>query len=297
MRIAIFIIAAMLWPVCARAETVRPMTLQYEVYVGGVHLLDGAAHVDIGAKTYRAAAKAETVGVWGEWFPWELAAESEGDAGDDSVTPKHHKLVSAWKHKPQSILLDYHDDGRVTYNDASTDAPEPQERLADDMVRSTFDPLSGVLQLMAHYMAHQDCNARAAVFDGKHRFDLIAKDLGTVNLRASEASAYAGPAHKCELRFDMIAGQGMKQDAGIKKFWQPMRGRGNRPPFTVWLGQIRPDLPPLPVRAESESPFGMVMINLQSWKLDPAPVIPAAVKSVKAKPARIQSAKFKSKTH
>lgn len=258
------------------ANLVRPITARYEVYVGGVHLLDATAYVNLDTKNYHMAARAQTVGVWNDLFPWETTVESEGQQQTGSVIrPTHHKTMSAWKHKPQTMLLDYQPDGRVDIDPESTDAPEPKDRLSDELVHATLDPLSGILQLMAHYTVNNDCNATTAVFDGKRRFDLLTEDKGAVNLRDTELSIYSGPAHKCELRFKLIAGQ--PKDMESRTFWVNAKGRDNRPPFTVWLGRLRPDLPPMPVMAETSSPFGYVMVYLKDWQLNDKPRAFAAV--------------------
>lgn len=249
--------------------TARPIAAEYQIYVGGVHFVDATAYVNLEAKKYHMMARAQTIGLWGRWFPWETSVESEGVAARDSVQPLAHKAVSAWKHKPKTMLLNFDDQGAVAIAPESTDAPAPQDRLADDVVKDTVDPLSGVLQLMAHYTIHDDCDAATSVFDGKRRFDLLTADLGTVQLRDNELSVFSGSARKCELRFKLIAGQ--RKDMEQRAFWQTDKGRENRPPFTIWLAKLRPDLPPMPVMAETKSPFGYVMIYLKSWAFEDQP--------------------------
>ncbi len=253
-------------PAAALPVTARPIAAEYQIYVGGVHFVDATAYVNLDAKKYHMMARAQTIGLWGRWFPWETSVESEGRAEHDSVQPLAHKAVSAWKHKPKTMLLNFDEQGTVAIAPESTDAPALQDRLADDVVKDTVDPLSGVLQLMAHYTIHDDCNAATAVFDGKRRFDLVTADLGTVQLRNNELSVFSGAARKCELRFKLIAGQ--RKDMEQRAFWQTDKGRENRPPFTIWLAKLRPDLPPMPVMAETKSPFGYVMIYLKAWRFD-----------------------------
>ncbi len=275
---AVLLMLGVLWmPGAALAGTsgklsAHPITAEYEIYVGGVHLLHAETHADLSAKTYRMAAKAQTVGIWDDWFPWETTVESVGKNSGGAMQPKHYKTTSSWKHKPQLLMLDYKDDGGVVYAKESTDAPDVSERLSDDVVGKTLDPLSGILQLMAHYTMHDDCNATTAVFDGKRRFDLITKDLGEVTLRPNDVNLYAGTARKCALRFNLIAGK--PKDMESRKFWQADKGKDNRPPFIVWMARLRPDLPPMPVMAETSSPFGSVMVHLASWRLEDKPVAP-----------------------
>lgn len=251
---------------------VRPIVTEYEIYVGGVHLLHAEARADLSAKTYRMAAKAQTVGIWDEWFPWETTVESVGNNKDGTIQPKHYKTTSSWQHKPQLLMLDYQDDGGVVYAKESTDAPAPQERLGADVVGKTLDPLSGILQLLAHYTMKDDCSATTAVFDGKRRFDLTTQDLGTVTLDPDEDGLYSGAARKCALRFNLIAGK--PKDMESRKFWVVDKGKDNRPPFIIWMAKLRPDLPPMPVMAETSSPFGAVMVHLTKWQIEDQPVAP-----------------------
>ncbi|MBP7252535.1 MAG: DUF3108 domain-containing protein [Alphaproteobacteria bacterium] len=264
-------------PVATLPALARPISADYEVYVGGVHLLDATAYVNLDTKKYHMFARAQTIGIWGDWFPWETTVESEGKTAVDTVQPTVHKTVSAWKHKPKTMLLRFDDKGAVAIAPESTDAPDPKDRLADDVTHKSVDPLSGVLQLMAHFTTHEDCDSATAVFDGKRRFDLETKDKGIVQLRETEVSVFSGAAHKCELRFRLIAGQA--KDIEQRTFWKTDKGKDNRPPFTIWMGRLRPDLPPMPVMAETSSPFGYVMIYLKAWRLDdrPRPTLTASL--------------------
>ena len=273
--VVVLAIAAIFVTSPALAETpdklsVHPIATEYEIYVGGVHLLHAEAHADLSTKTYRMAAKAQTVGIWDDWFPWETTVESVGKNAGGAMQPKHYKTTSSWQHKPQLLMLDYKADGGVAYAVESTDAPDPKERLGDELIGKTLDPLSAILQLMAHYTVNDDCNATTAVFDGKRRFDLSTKDLGEVTLRPDEDNLYAGVARKCALRFNLIAGK--PKDMESRKFWQADKGKDNRPPFIVWMARLRPDLPPMPVMAETSSPFGAVMVHLTSWRMEDKPI-------------------------
>ncbi|MGB4100670.1 MAG: DUF3108 domain-containing protein [Alphaproteobacteria bacterium] len=272
---AILLTVALLLPGTVQAAdklAMQPVAAEYEVYVGGVHLLRAETRADLTTKTYRMAAKAQTVGIWDDWFPWEMSVESVGKNADGAMQPKHYKTISSWKHKPQLLIMDYKNDGGVTYAKESTDAPDPKDRLSDDIVNKTLDPLSGLLQLMAHYTMHDDCNATTAVFDGKRRFDLTTKDLGEVTLQPNEVNLYSGTARKCALRFNLIAGK--PKDMESRKFWQTDKGKTNRPPFIIWMARLRPDLPPMPVMAETSSPFGSVMVHLAAWRIEDKPVAP-----------------------
>lgn len=275
--------------------TARPINADYEIYVGGVHFLDATAYVNLDAKKYHMIARAQTIGIWGDWFPWETTVESEGHTAADTIYPDLHKSVSAWKHKPKVMVLSFDDKGAVAIDPESTDAPEPQDRLADDVVNKAVDPLSGVLQLMAHYTTHDDCNATTAVFDGKRRFDLLTRDFGAVQMTANDVSAFSGEAHKCELRFNLIAGQ--PKDMEQRTFWKTDKGHDNRPPFTIWMGRLRPDLPPMPVMAETSSPFGYVMIYLKAWRLDDKPR-PSMITASLSKPVpELELKALKAKPH
>ena len=158
----------------------------------------------------------------------------------------------------------------------------PIDRLSDALIGKSVDPLSGILQLLAHFTMRDDCNVTSAVFDGKRRFDLIVKDLGKVSIHATTENAYIGPAHKCALSFNMIAGK--PKDIESRKFWQPGRGEDNRPPFTIWMARLRPDLPPTPVMAETTSPFGLIVVHLASWHIDAPPQTEALFSREEPKP-------------
>jgi hypothetical protein len=253
----------------AKATAFAPMKARYEIYVGGVHLLDAEAVVDFGVRVYHMSASAQTIGLWHKLFPWETKVTSVGEHQNSAIQPSRHSAFSAWKYKPQTLLLSYDAAGKVSIDPASTDAPEPQDRLSDEQVNPTLDPLSGVLQLLSSFHQGGTCDGQVAIFDGKRRFDLIAKDKGAVTLRANEIMSYAGPAQRCDVHFELLGGK--PKDMESRTFWMADKGKENRPPFTVWLAKLRPDLPPIPVKAETSSPFGYVMVYLKSWQASDRP--------------------------
>jgi hypothetical protein len=62
----------------------------------------------------------------------------------------------------------------------------------------------------------------------------------------------------------MISGEW--KDAEHARFWKKTETEPGREPFHIWLASPDPRLPEIPVRLESGSIAGLVVVHLSSWR-------------------------------
>jgi hypothetical protein len=249
----------------AEQAAVQKIGTGYDVYVGEVRFLHAEAQTLFDAQQYRFTAQAQTVGAWATLLPWAATAASNGKMIDGRAAPKHYTTTISWRQQPKTVALDYAANGDVTYVKESGAVPKQVEALPRAVTDKTLDPLSGVLQMLTQVSGQESCQTAATVFDGKQRVDVKVKDQGVVKLQANDKNTYGGVARQCLLTFKrdvkkQIVGQTNANDK--LAFWQ---GAGERPPVTVWLAHLRPELPLVPVRAETTCPLGVVTAQLASW--------------------------------
>jgi len=93
------------------------------------------------------------------------------------------------------------------------------------------------------------------VFDGQRRFDVIVTQIGAATLQPNRYSIYQGPAMRC--------GLGIARISGFRKSLRAKREKEERStPPTIWVAQVRPELPPIPVRYDGEIALGKIVVHL-----------------------------------
>jgi hypothetical protein len=107
------------------------------------------------------------------------------------------------------------------------------------------------------------CAGTWPVWDGRRRFDIAVADAGEAQLEASDAAIYAGPALRCRVTFTPIAG-----------FRRPVDEIEPRPAL-VWLGPVAGSTLPVPVRAEAETEWGTLTVDLVDDGRQPPPPVDA----------------------
>ncbi len=261
------LLAAGLAVTAPKAAEAQHWTLTYRVHVGGVAVLDARAELALTGDRYSVGVDAATDGFLGRMFPWETRSRSVGMIRPDGPTPLRHTQVSTLRGSPRNVTLEY--DGRGGVRAEVTPPPQDDDRepVPDSLLRGTQDPLSGVVGVLLAGLRGEGCQRTVPVYDGRRRYDMLFADEGMRLVGASRNSVFAGTARQCRVSYTPIAGYNRKPDS---PFWR--RGGGGeeqRPPVDVWIAPVTPGGPPLPVRLETDSGLGSVVIHLTGATMDP----------------------------
>ncbi|HYD31845.1 MAG TPA: DUF3108 domain-containing protein [Azospirillaceae bacterium] len=244
----------------------KALKLGYGVYLGGVHILDATLRLDVTRDTYWVEVATKAEGFVARMMPWETRAESGGDVNATALHPQRHETMSRWRKKVRTVTLSYDGKGAVTTATKPPPAADDRDAVPERQRRNTVDPLSGVLGVTHAVAAGQGCNRAVPVFDGRRRYDLLFTETGRRDLAKTDYSVYAGPALLCRVAFKPIAGYPKKRENS--RFWQS--GPGGRPPADLWLAPVTAGGPPVPVRLETASVFGSILVHLRSIQPDTA---------------------------
>ena len=241
----------------------RPISATYDVYVGGLHLVVAKIWFEEQGSSYHAVVRAETRGMWARLFPWHTVLDSYGRIIGDRFEPQEFFTRDEWGHKPKVTKL--HFDGK---GDVVPEFDPPEHDLNREIVTveqryRSLDPSTALLQMLAHIAISKSCAMPVAVFDGKRRFDIIGHDAGKDVVDGEDYGVYSGPARLCEADFKMISGEW--KDREHAHFWQKSETEAGRDPFHIWLASPAADLPEIPVRLESGSIAGLVVVHLSAW--------------------------------
>lgn len=240
----------------ARAE---PVSAQYQVYFGGLHVLDAEAKWERGGGSYRLVAQAETEGFVGWLTPWTGTTESRGRIAGGEVIPGHHLNWGTDEDADEGarlVEISYDRSGKVvdTLVQPAQDW-EGRHPLPPGAAEGTLDPLSVIAGLGELLQAGGRCEGTFAVFDGRKRYDLIVSDAGETVLEPTSYSIYAGPARGCRLDYRMLGGHKIKHN----KYVETARKR------IVWVAHPAEGAPPLPVRLEIETAYGSLIGHITGF--------------------------------
>ncbi|MER2520623.1 MAG: DUF3108 domain-containing protein [Bdellovibrionales bacterium] len=257
----------------SRIPQLKPIRLAYEVYVGGTHLIGADIRFSATKGGYTSRIEGRTLGIWHRFFPWNTTLEAVGRIRGDELVPIGFESRDVWGHKLKVTRLKFAPDGeaRAEFEPPAGVVPASEEVTLDQR-RGALDPVTALLQMLAHLAVEHDCNIEVPVFDGKRRFDVMGADASGAekveeDIDAGDYGVFKGKARVCQAGFRMVSGQWTdRQKSG---FWKKSDTQQGREPFRVWLASIDPGLPELPVRLESNSIWGRIVIHLTGWNYEP----------------------------
>ncbi|GAA4252097.1 hypothetical protein GCM10022293_25620 [Azospirillum formosense] len=245
-----------LFPLPAQAQRWQ---LDYRVHVGGVAVLDARAELTLTEDRYSVQVDAATDGFLGRLFPWETRSLSVGTVRPDGVAPIRHTQSGVLRGSPRTVTLEYGPDGRVRTQVSPPPEEEDRDPVPEELTRQSRDPLSGVVDVLLAGLHGAGCQRTVPIYDGRRRYDMIFTDRGMTMVGESRHSVFSGAARQCRVSHKPIAGY---ERTPRQPFWQRGGGREERPPVDLWIAPLEGVGPPLPVRLETDSGFGGVVVHL-----------------------------------
>jgi hypothetical protein len=236
---------------------------QYEIWGGGLHLLDANLAIKLQKEHYDARLHANTRGMIDRFFPWWDDVHSEGNIHPDLMETLLHVSTNSWLGKINSVSLVYDGKGgflkRVV---VPTPAEENREEVAPELTKNTQDLISAAMTLLQRFSQGESCNQTLAVYDGKRRFNLKFVAVGSEDLPPNRYGIYHGPAMQCDMTIERVAG-----------FWKTYQTNWTedgdaKMRLSFWLAPILPGGPVIPVRARTYGDFGTVFIHLTGGTVD-----------------------------
>lgn len=119
----------------------------------------------------------------------------------------------------------------------------------------TVDPMSAMAQLVHSVNDTGRCDGHLTTFDGRRVVSFTSHTVGMQDLPHTGHSSFAGPALRCDVVSQQIAG--FKHDSDEPRMHRPQ-------PASAWFARIAPDGPLVLVRATFPAIFfGMVTMYLE----------------------------------
>ncbi len=232
----------------------RSAVLSYDVYVGGIKVVEIGLEAEIGPKKYSVDVSLKEVKFFSIFFSWKMRLSSEGKITEGYPVPRKASANSRWKGKTRLANLEYDEFGALKSTKIS---PKDEEGIrspvTDQMKRGTRDLATALLYLLQKLDQGEKCSVKVPIFDGKRAF--LIKLLGgeVVKLGSNRLSAYKGDALKCNFVFKKLGGYRVDSDYAKKHFKDPMN---------IWFGRPFPKFLYLPIKMELETSLGWLVAHL-----------------------------------
>ena len=243
---------------------IPPVVATYDVYVGGLHFITADIEFQEQNGTYHARVVGHTRGFWFRLFPWNTELVAEGSIRGDRFVPQEFWTHDVWGKKAKTTKLHFKKDGDIVAEFDPPQNDDKHEPVTSDQRRGALDPVTGLLQLLANVAVADSCATTVPIFDGKLLFNITTNDAGTDAIDEGDYGVFKGQARNCDANFTLVAGEWKNKVKS--RFWYKSETERGRDPFHIWLAKPDPTLPEIPVKLESNSVWGLVMVHLSKWR-------------------------------
>jgi hypothetical protein len=246
----------------------KTLGLTYEVYAGGLHIFTFDLDLVLEPTGYRIAAEGSTRGMTSVLYKWDVKLAAEGEAKPlsgksgiaERLRPARYVTVNTGRQQPKTMQLAFDPTGSfsvVRNPPDGGDETEDREDLPSKLPPDIVDPLSAALVATQNLAKTGLCEQTIPVFDGKRRYNLLLHDSGVATVPKSRTSVYDGPATLCSFTMERISGFSKKK----RRYANQWDEDKDEPP-TLWVAQVRDDMPPVPVRFTGAISFGSIVVHL-----------------------------------
>lgn len=256
--LGVLLLALLLAPPLRSEPRAPALTLDYDVFTGGLQIVELAVDLLVDRARYDVVARMRTRGVYGTLFPWEAQTRASGRI--DAVAtaaPLLFEQRGVFRGRARSVEITYGAAGiaDVAVIPGPTEdfdrEPVPMEALA-----GVTDPLNGIVALLLRVQAGAACAGTQEGFDGRRRFRIDLADRGMEGVDSGRAGSFAGRARGCDFIYRQVGGFARRAPWGNDRQREAQTGR-------FWLAATPRDAIPLPVRFEVDGHWGRSIAHLR----------------------------------
>lgn len=154
---------------------------------------------------YQITSDVTTNGFFDSIYPFQAKYHTSGKITTSQMKTSAYGYESKSRFNTRSKLVFFNQNGEPLYQISSkNDKTKKREFKPSPTPADTFDLQTIFAKIALQYNTVGFCDSRLAVYDGKRRFDVIFKDVGTEELTQNEHSFYAGKANKCTMHIDKL---------------------------------------------------------------------------------------------
>jgi hypothetical protein len=223
---------------CLTVRDADATQLSFTLYAMGFPVAESTMTFDLTPSTYRMGLRYHTTGVARLFSGDNLDQSSAGTFDHDQPVPQEFRSFVRLHSLDRVVTLSYRNGNPIV---TALSPPNEGERDIVPMAQRehTFDPLSAMVD-MIHYAAQTGrCDLSHATYDGRRLELFEAHTVGEEDVPSSGRSTFSGRALRCDYASQPTAGFRLGENRD-----EDSRSRKG----TIWLAQVVPGGPRLPVR-------------------------------------------------
>ncbi len=243
--------------------------MTYDVYVGGLRMLEVTSGLSLGRDRYDIGLSAHVVGVAATFSDWRSNVQSSGALEGPQVRPARNVVERINGDDARTTTITFLGGGRMDVEIVPSKKPKREQTIPPEHLVHAVDPLSGVVSILqALRVGAAACKGQVPVFDGRRLYRADMTDGGAVMLQKSDLGMYGGETQHCTLTLtpmvgDFNFGDERRTTRPTEYFQRSSRAPDERV-IETWLASPGGGLPAVPVRIQSESPWGRVVVHLRA---------------------------------
>lgn len=263
-------IAALAAGPAAAADTSARMT--YDVYVGGVRMLEVTSGLSLAGDRYDAGLSAHVVGVAAAFSDWRSNVQSSGGLDGPRARPARNVVERINGDDARTTTITFLGGGRMDVEIVPKKKPKREQTIPPEQLVHAVDPLSGVVSILQSLrLGAEACKGEVAVFDGRRLYRADMTDGGSVMLEKSDLGMYGGAAQRCTVSLTPVVGDfnfgDERRSVKPTEYFQQSSRTSEQRVIDTWLASPGAGLPAVPVRIQSESPWGRVIVHLRAMQV------------------------------
>ncbi len=233
---------------------------EYDASLGGIPIGRGNWVIEISGNEYTVAATGSTTGVLRFFTGARGVGAAHGIVGSGQPVPTSYAATITYGRAVDDVRMALAG-GNVTNYSVEPPLPPAPERIpvSDADRRGVIDPITSAINRVpgnGDPVSPEACNRKAAVFDGRVRYDLRSefKRMETVQ---TEHGGYQGPVVVCAVYFTPISGYVPSRPA--IKYLVALRDA------EVWLAPIAGTRVLVPYRFSMPTPLGLGLLQAKQF--------------------------------
>ncbi len=245
-------------------------SLGYQLYASGFDVVQINVTLDTQSTTYGITAVAQTRGLWKTLVPWSNMITAHGHVEQSDVYPQTARYDTVWRDSPQSVSMMFAHDGSIETKTQPERKKSTRNEATTEQIKGAIDPVSALVEvILRETQKTQSCQGKIKSFDGRRVYNLILNNKGIENLPQTTYNLFSGPATRCEVTFEPVAGFPKKEKA--RGFWNAKDNADQRNPLIIWFAKPQGLDKSIPVRVQSDVQLGTIVAHLSEIKTLPLP--------------------------
>jgi hypothetical protein len=249
-----WLLPAMFWTAAAaQADGAR---LGFEMSLAGLPTGSMDAEIRLAPERYELAAQGRARGIVELVTGYVGRAESAGRRDGLRPLPGQYSVRARSMGKARTVDATWTPERRMLAQVTPSAEADDREPVPESLQYDVVDPLSAALSIV-----ESKCTGRLQVFDGRRRLEMVLAEGG---IETVDEPLYRGPAQRCHLTIISVAGRS-------RRSWFPRRTTPDE--ADIWLAAMWPGLPAVPVRVESDTLLGTLVVQLREAVRLPDPSV------------------------